>query len=80
MHTMDPQGPKYYIFGDHFCSKNARKLKFHVFLHFNTRKHTISSFYLKWTEFKRDFYQFSSGPRELTIETKLIISSKFSPL
>ena len=28
---MDPRGPKHYIFGDHFYSKNARMLRFHVF-------------------------------------------------
>ena len=32
MHKMGPQGPKHNIFGDHFYSKNARKLRFHVFL------------------------------------------------
>ena len=35
---MDPRGPKHYIFGDHFYSKNARKLRFHVFLHFDAGK------------------------------------------
>ena len=51
---MGPQEPKHYIFGDHFYSKSARKLKFHVFFHFNARKHMMSSFYLKWTEFTRN--------------------------
>ena len=32
--ALDPQGPKHYVFGDPFYSKNARKLKFHVFLLF----------------------------------------------
>ena len=32
MHKMDPRGPKRYIFGNHACSKNARKVRFHVFL------------------------------------------------
>ena len=54
MHKMVPQGPKHYIFGHHFCSKNARKLRFHVFLHFNARKHMILSFYRKCTEFTRN--------------------------
>ena len=49
IYKMGPRGPKHFIFGDHFYSKNARKLRFHVFLHFNARKH-ISLFYLKWTE------------------------------
>ena len=42
MHKMGPQGPKHYIFADQFYSKNARKLRFHVFLHFNARKHDIT--------------------------------------
>ena len=54
MHKMGSRGPKHFIFGDHFYSKNARKLRFHVFLHFNARKHIISLFYLKWTEFTRN--------------------------
>ena len=51
---MDPRGPKQYIFGDQFYSKNARKLRFQVFLHFYAGKHMTPSFYLKWTEFARD--------------------------
>ena len=31
-----------------------KMLRFHVFLHFNSRKHMMSSFYLNWTEFTRD--------------------------
>ena len=54
MHKMGSRRPKYYIFGDHFYSKKARKLRFPVFLHFNARKHMMSSFYLKWTEFTRN--------------------------
>ena len=54
MNKMGPRGPNNFIFGDYVYSKNARKLRFHVFLHFNARKHTISSFYLKWTKFKRN--------------------------
>ena len=38
-----------YIFGKQFHLKNARKLRFHVFLHFHSRKH-ISQFYLRWTK------------------------------
>ena len=41
MHKMGPRGPKHYIFGNHFCSKDARKLRFYVFLHVNARKHDI---------------------------------------
>ena len=37
--------PKHYIFGDDFCSKNARRLRFYVFLHFNARKHVMLSLY-----------------------------------
>ena len=51
--ALGPQGPKHYIFCDHFCLKNARRLKFHVFLLFHARKHVISSFYLQSTEFIR---------------------------
>ena len=43
-----------HVFGDQFYSKNARKLRFHVFLHFNAREHMILSFYLKWIEFTRN--------------------------
>ena len=35
--------------------KIPRMLRFHEFLHFHVRKHMISSFYLKWTEFTRTF-------------------------
>ena len=54
MHKMGPPGSKNCIFGDHFYSKKARKLRFHLSLHFNTRKHMISSFYLKWIEFTKN--------------------------
>ena len=81
---MGPQGPKHYIFGDLFYSKNARKLKFHfsLFFHFNARKHMISPFYLKWTEVTRDceLFKFSLGPLGLTIGTKVTIPSEFCPL
>ena len=49
MHKMGPRGPKHYIFGNQFNSKNARVLRFHVFLHFHATKHIISSCYSKWT-------------------------------
>ena len=52
--ALGPQGPKQYIFGDRFYSKNAKKLRFHVFLLFHVRKHMTSTFYLKWTEFTRN--------------------------
>ena len=41
MHKIGPRGPKHYILGDSFFSKNARKLRFYVFLHVNARKHDI---------------------------------------
>ena len=47
LHKIDPRGFQHYIFGDYFYSKKAGKLRFPVFLHFNARKHMISSFYLK---------------------------------
>ena len=50
----DPQGPKQYIFGGHFYSKNAKKLKFHVLFLFHARKYMTSSSYLKWTEIIRN--------------------------
>ena len=49
MHKLGPRGPKHYIFGNYFNSKNARVLRFHVFLHFHATKHIISSCYSKWT-------------------------------
>ena len=54
MHKMGPRRPKHYIFGNQFNSKNARGISFNVLFHFNARKHMISSFYLKWTEFIRN--------------------------
>ena len=50
MHKMCPRRPKHHIFDKQFYSKNARRLRFHVFLHFKARKLMISSFYLKWTD------------------------------
>ena len=50
-----PQGPKLYRFGRHFYSKDTRKIRFHVFLQFHVRKHMITSFYLKWTKFRRNY-------------------------
>ena len=32
MHKMGSRGSRHYIFGHHFYSKNARKLRYHVFL------------------------------------------------
>ena len=52
---MGPRGPKHYIFGDQFYSKNATMLRFYEFLHFYARKHMMSSIYLKWAEFTRNF-------------------------
>ena len=57
--ALGPPESKHYIFGDHFYSKNARKLKFHVFFLFYARKHMISLFYLKWTKFTRNCEFFS---------------------
>ena len=82
MHKMGPRGHKPFSFGDHFYSKNARKLRFYVFLHFNARKHIISLFYLKWTEFTRivNLFRFSSGNWAPTIEIKFPNSCEFDPL
>ena len=67
--ALGPQRPKYYIFGDHFYLENARKLKLHVLLLFYARKHMISSFYLKWTEFTRncEFFSICGSPGTRTI-------------
>ena len=71
-----PVGPKYYIFGDQFYSKNARKLRFHVFLNCQDRKHVISWIYLRRTEFARNFdYCFNYGSP--WTQTKLEQSSQF---
>ena len=75
-----PQGPKQYIFGDHFYSKNAKKFRFHVFLLFHVRKYMTSSFYLKWTEFTRNFVSIV-GPRGPELNwNKFTISCEFDPL
>ena len=50
MHKMGLQGPKHYVWWPYLLKK-ARKLRFHVFLHFNPRKNMIPSFYQKWTKF-----------------------------
>ena len=59
------------LFGDHFYSKNAWKLRFLVFLLFHARKHMISSFYLKGTEFTR-YCEFCSNYESLGTQTKLV--------
>ena len=68
--ALGPQGSKHYIFGDHFYLKNARKLRFYVFLLFHARKHMISSFYLKWTKFTK-IWEFCSNYGSLGTQTKL---------
>ena len=40
--ALGPRGPKDYIFGDQLYSKNAKKLRFHVFLHFHARNDMLS--------------------------------------
>ena len=75
-----PQGPKQYIFSENFYSKNAKKFRFHVFLLFHVRKHMTSSFYLKWTEFTRNFVSIV-GPRGPELNwNKFTISCEFDPL
>ena len=66
------------IFLDHFYSKYARKLRLHVFLHFNTRKHMILSFYLGPNSQKIvNLFQFSSGPRgpQLKQNSQFLVNS-----
>ena len=80
--ALGPQGPKQYIFEDHCYSKNAKKLRFHVFPLFHVWKHMTSSFYLKWTEFKKivDFVPIV-GPHGPKLNwNKFIISCKYNPL
>ena len=77
MHKMGPWGPRHYIFGDQFHSKKARMLRFHEFLHFHARKCTISSFYLKWTKFTRNF-EFCSNLVWVREDEKLEQNSQFS--
>ena len=57
--VLGPQGPKQYIFDNHFYSKNAKKLRFHVFLIFHVRKHMTSALYQKWAEFNWNKFTFS---------------------
>ena len=59
MHKLGHWGPRNYIFGDQFYSKNSRMLSFHEFRLFHPRKQMISWFYLKWTEFKI-YFEFCS--------------------
>ena len=61
MPKMGFQGPV----GDQFYSKNARKLRFHLFLHSNGRKHTMRRL----------------NPREICeFGTKFTISFELGPL
>ena len=76
MHKMGRHGPKRYIFGDQFYSKNAKKLRLHVFLHFNDRKRLISPFHLKLTEFTRNC-EFCSNLVWVHGDAKLGKSSQF---
>ena len=79
---LGPQGLKQNIFGDHFYSKNANKLRFHVFLFFHVRKHMTSSFYLKWTEFTRncEFCSNCESPGTRIKLEKFTTSCEFDPL
>ena len=52
--ALGPRGPKHYTFGKQFYSKNAKKYRFNVSLHFHARKHILLSFYLVWTDFPRN--------------------------
>ena len=61
MHKMGPLGLKHYSFGHQFYSKNVRMVRLNEFFNFHTIKHMILSFYLKWTEFTRNFDFFSNS-------------------
>ena len=77
--ALGPQGPKQDIFGDYFYSKNARKLKFHVFLLFMVEN--IWYHHFTWSgpnlQEIKSFFQFSipRGPElnwsKFTISCKL---------
>ena len=79
---MDPWGPKHYIFGNHFSSKNARKLRFLYSSILLLR--TIWYFHFTWSgpnsQETVNLFQFSSGPWGPTIGTKLTISCEFGLL
>ena len=67
---VESPGTQAVYYGDYFYSNNGKKLKFRVFLLFHVRKHMISSFCLKWTEFTRN-YEFSSNCGHSETRTKL---------
>ena len=48
--ALGPEGPKQYIFDDHFYSKNAKKLRFHLFLLFHVMGPQDTE--LDWNKFK----------------------------
>ena len=76
MHKMGLQGPKHYVWWPYLLKK-ARKLRFHVFLHFNPRKKIWYHHFTKSGPNSQEivnFYQFSLGHRQLTIGTKFTIS------
>ena len=80
--ALGPQGPKQYIFGDHFYSKNVKKLRLHVFLLFHFRKHMTSSFCLKWPEFTRncEFCSNCGFPGHRVKLKQFTISCEYDPL
>ena len=49
-----PGDPSLIFLATIFTQKNAKKLRFHVFPHFNSRKHLILSFHLKQTKFTKN--------------------------
>ena len=79
---MGPRGPKHYFFGDQFYSKNARKLRSHVFVHFYAGKHMTTIILpdvVRMRKKLRTLFLFSSGPRGPIIETIFTIASEFYP-
>ena len=62
--------------------KNAKKLRFHVFLLFHVRKHVTSSFYLKRTELTRNCtFCTNCGSQGTRIKLEqFTISCEFDPL
>ena len=68
LYKMGPRGANQYIFGNSLCSENARKLRFHVFLHINAKKHDIIIL-PEVEQIHKNLFQFSSSPWGPIIET-----------
>ena len=75
-----PRDPSTNFFGHQFYSKNARKPRLHVCLHFHARIHIMILPEVDWIHKKLwTLFQFSSVPWGTIIGTKFTISDEFSP-